>query len=35
MNIKMNIKVAYLSLAAMLATGSLTSCSDEPAVYLR
>ena len=30
MNIKMNIKVAFLSLAAMLATGSLTSCSDEP-----
>ena len=30
MNIKKNIKVAFMALAALLATGSLTSCSDEP-----
>ena len=30
MNIKKNIKVALMALAALLATGSLTSCSDEP-----
>ena len=30
MNIKKNIKVAFMALAALLATGPLTSCSDEP-----
>lgn len=30
MNIKKNIKVALVALAALLATGSFTSCSDEP-----
>ena len=30
MNIKKNIKVAFMALAALLASGSLTSCSDEP-----
>ena len=30
MNIKKNIKVALMALAAVLATGPLTSCSDEP-----
>jgi len=30
MNINKNIKVALMALAALLATGSMTSCSDEP-----
>ena len=30
MNIKKNIRVAFMALAALLASGSLTSCSDEP-----
>ena len=30
MNIKNNIRVALMALAALLATGPLTSCSDEP-----
>jgi uncharacterized surface protein with fasciclin (FAS1) repeats len=30
MNIKKNIKVALMALAAMTVTGSMTSCSDEP-----
>ena len=30
MNINKNIKVALMALAAFMATGSMTSCSDEP-----
>ena len=30
MNIKNNIKVAFMALTALIASGSLTSCSDEP-----